>query len=250
MTFEKDSLIYLNLTSTVKETNELIETTLEEKAKEHNVYDPTRKYTSRLVAIGEGWVLEGLDNKLKEMSVGEKAIIEIPPEKAFGTWDPSKVRILPLRRFGEKAAQLKVGDEIELDNKICYVKLIGSGRVHVDFNHKLAGKNIIYEVEILEELKGDDEKVKALFSRRIPVDKEKFKFAIQESVITFELPEEIYLEEGLQIVKRALSNDIFKFLPAINKVILQESYEKPKTEKEAQTKKEEKKEEIQQEAQN
>jgi peptidylprolyl isomerase len=247
MTFEKDSLIYLNLTSKVKETNELIETTLEEKAKEHNVYDPTRKYTSRLVAIGEGWVLEGLDNKLKEMSVGEKATMEIPPEKAFGTWDPSKVRILPLRRFGEKAAQLKVGDEIELDNKICYIKLIGSGRVHVDFNHKLAGKTIIYEVEVLEELKGDEEKVKALLSRRIPIDKEKLKFLIQESTITFELPEEIYLEEGLQIVKRALSNDIFKFLPAINKVTFQESYEKPKTEKEPEPQTE--KEEIKQETQ-
>jgi peptidylprolyl isomerase len=247
MTFEKDSLIYLNLTSKVKETNELIETTLEEKAKEYNVYDPTRKYTSRLVAIGEGWVLEGLDNKLKEMSVGEKATMEIPPEKAFGTWDPSKVRILPLRRFGEKAAQLKVGDEIELDNKICYIKLIGSGRVHVDFNHKLAGKTIIYEVEVLEELKGDEEKVKALLSRRIPIDKEKLKFLIQESTITFELPEEIYLEEGLQIVKRALSNDIFKFLPAINKVTFQESYEKPKTEKEPEPQTE--KEEIKQETQ-
>jgi peptidylprolyl isomerase len=232
MPFEKDSLIYLNLTSIVKETNELIETTLEEKAKEHNVYDPTRKYTGRLVAIGNGWVLEGLDNKLKEMSVGEKASAEISPEKAFGAWDPSKVRILPLRRFGEKANQLKVGDEIELDNKVCYVKLIGSGRVHVDFNHKLAGKTIVYEVEVLEELKEDGERVKALFSRRIPIDKEKLKFAIQENVITFELPEEIYLEEGLQIVKRALSNDVFKFLPAINKVVFQESYEKPKTEKE------------------
>jgi peptidylprolyl isomerase len=249
MTFEKDSLIYLNLTSKVKETNELIETTLEEKAKEHNVYDPTRKYTSRLVAIGEGWVLEGLDNKLKEMSVGEKVTMEIPPEKAFGTWDPSKVRILPLRRFGEKAAQLKVGDEIELDNKICYVKLIGSGRVHVDFNHKLAGKTIIYEVEVLEELKGDEEKVKALLSRRIPMDKEKLKFLIQESTITFELPEEIYLEEGLQIVKRALSNDIFKFLPVINKVTFQESYEKPKTEKEKEPEPQTEKEEIKQETQ-
>lgn len=232
MPFEKDSLIYLNLTSIVKETNELVETTLEEKAKEHNVYDPTRKYTGRLVAIGNGWVLEGLDNKLKEMSVGEKASAEISPEKAFGAWDPSKVRILPLRRFGEKSNQLKVGDEIELDNKVCYVKLIGSGRVHVDFNHKLAGKTIVYEVEVLEELKEDGEKVKALFSRRIPIDKEKLKFAIQENVITFELPEEIYLEEGLQIVKRALSNDVFKFLPAINKVVFQENYEKPKTEKE------------------
>ena len=231
MPFEKDSLIYLNFTSTVKETNELIETTLEEKAKEHKVYDPTKKYNNRLVAIGEGWVLEGLDSKLNEMSVGGKATIEIPPEKAFGTWDPLKVRIMPIRRFGEKASQIKVGDEVEVDNKIGYVRLLGSGRVHIDFNHKLAGKTIIYEVEVIDELKEDEKKIRALFARRVPIENEKIKFSIQENTLTFELPEDIYFEEGLQIVKRALSNDIFKFLPNVNKVIFEESYEKPKTEK-------------------
>jgi len=231
MPFEKDSLIYLNLTSTVKETNELIETTLEEKAKEYKVYDPTKKYNSRLVAIGEGWVLEGLDSKLNEMSVGGKARIEIPPEKAFGVWDPLKVRIMPIRRFGEKASQIKVGDEVEVDNKIGYVRLLGSGRVHIDFNHKLAGKTIIYEVEVIDELKEDEKKIRALFTRRVPIEDEKIKFSVQENTLTFELPEEIYFEEGLQIVKRALANDIFKFLPNVNKVIFEESYEKPKTEK-------------------
>lgn len=231
MPFEKGSLIYLNLTSTVKESNELIETTSEEKAKEYKVHDPTKKYSSRLVAVGEGWVLGALDEKLKEMAVGEKAVVEIPPEKAFGTWDPLKVRIIPLRKFGEKAAQLKVGDEVEVDNKVGYVRLIGSGRVHIDFNHKLAGKTITYEVEVVEELKEDDKKIRALFARRIPIEEGKIKFFVQDNRLTFQLPEEIYFEEGLQIVKRALANDIFKFMPNIDKVVFEEDYEKPKTEK-------------------
>ncbi|MGQ9782247.1 MAG: FKBP-type peptidyl-prolyl cis-trans isomerase [Nitrososphaeria archaeon] len=231
MPFEKGSLIYLNLTSTVKETNELIETTLEEKAKEYKVHDPTKKYTSRLVAVGEGWVLGALDDRLKEMAVGEKVTVEIPPEKAFGIWDPLKVRIIPIRKFGEKASQLKVGDEVEVDNKIGYVKLIGSGRVHIDFNHKLAGKTITYDIEVVEELKEDEKKIRALFTRRIPIEDEKIKFFVQNSTLTFNLPEDIYFEEGLQIVKRALANDIFKFLPNITKVVFEEEYEKPKTEK-------------------
>ena len=236
MPFEKDRLIYVNLTSTVKETNELIETTLEDKAKEFNVYDPTRKYRKKLVAIGESWVLEGLDKKLGEMALGEKTSMEIPPESAFGTWDPAKLKITPLRRFGERAPQLKVGDEVELDNRVGHVKLIGSGRVHLDFNHKYAGKTIKYDVEILQEVKEDLEKARALFARRIPIDEEKIKCIIQENVLTYNIPEEIYLEEGLQIVKKALSNDVFKFLPNITKVIFQETYEnQSKVEKKEQT---------------
>ncbi|MEM3403599.1 MAG: FKBP-type peptidyl-prolyl cis-trans isomerase [Nitrososphaeria archaeon] len=231
MPFEKDALVYLNLTSTVKETNELIETTLEEKAKEYNSHDPTRKYTPKLVAIGAGWVLEGLDSKLKELSVGEKVTVEIPPERAFGVWDPSKVKIIPLRRFGEKANQIRNGDEVQVDNKIGYVKLIGSGRVHVDFNHKYSGKTIVYEVEIIEEVKDDLKKAKALFSRRIPIEDNKFKVEIIDNILTYELPEEIYFEEGLQIVKRALATDIFKYIPSIVKVVFKESYQKPETAK-------------------
>ncbi len=231
MPFEQGTLVYVNLTGIVKETNELIETTLEDKAKEYNVFDPTRKYRPRLIAIGEKWVLEPLDDKLKEMNVGEKLSIEIPPEKAFGVWDPSKVKVIPLRKLGERATQLRVGDEVEIDNRIGRVKLLASGRVHIDFNHKYSGKTIVYEVQVVKELKEDSEKIEALFLRRIPIEEEKVKFSIQDNTVVFELPFELYLEEGLQIVKRALANDIFKFLPNIQKVTFIENYEKQKSER-------------------
>jgi len=226
MPFERGALVYVDLTGIVKETNELIETTLEDKAKEYNVYDPTRKYNPKLIAIGERWVLEPLDEKLKEMNVGEKLSIEIPPEKAFGVWDPSKVKVIPLRKFGERATNLRVGDEVEIDNRIGRVKLLASGRVHIDFNHKYSGKTIIYEVQVVKELKEENEKIEALFLRRIPIEREKVKFSIQGNTVIFELPFELYLEEGLQIVKRALANDIFKFLPNILKVTFIENYER------------------------
>jgi peptidylprolyl isomerase len=231
MPFEQGTLVYVNLTGIVKETNELIETTLEDKAKEYNVFDPTRKYMPRLIAVGERWVLEPLDDKLKEMNVGEKLSIEIPPEKAFGVWDPSKVKVIPLRKLGERAAQLRVGDEVEIDNRVGRVKLLASGRVHIDFNHKYSGKTIVYEVQVVKELKEDSEKIEALFLRRIPIEKEKVKFSIEDNTVVFELPFELYLEEGLQIVKRALANDIFKFLPHIQKVTFIENYEKQASEK-------------------
>ena len=45
------------------------------------------------------------------------------------------------------------------------------------------------------------------------------------------LPEDTYLAEGLQIVKRAVANDIFKFVPTIKSIKFIESYQAPAEQK-------------------
>jgi len=57
---EKGSLILIDYTAKVKDSDEVFETTIEENAKKSNLYDPGIKYEPRLVSIGEGWVLKGL----------------------------------------------------------------------------------------------------------------------------------------------------------------------------------------------
>ena len=84
MPLEKGVLIFANYTAKVKDTGEVIEATGEEEAKKLNVYDATRKYGPRLVAVGEGWLISGLDDEVKRMNVGQKKEIELAPEKAFG----------------------------------------------------------------------------------------------------------------------------------------------------------------------
>ncbi|MEM3539219.1 MAG: hypothetical protein QXM29_05560 [Nitrososphaerales archaeon] len=51
------------------------------------------------------------------------------------------------------------------------------------------------------------------------------------------MPSDLYLLEGLQIIKRAISNDIFKFVKNVNKVYFIELYEgkKPVTQAQTQT---------------
>jgi peptidylprolyl isomerase len=52
----KGSLILIDYTAKVKDSDEIFETTIEENAKKSNLYDPSIKYEPRLVSIGEGWV--------------------------------------------------------------------------------------------------------------------------------------------------------------------------------------------------
>jgi peptidylprolyl isomerase len=228
---EKGSLVLVDYTAKVKDTNEVFETTREEEAKKTDLYDPTRKYEPRLVSVGEAWVLKGLDEALAKAGVGDKLNVEVTPDKGFGERDPGKVRMVPQRKLGEKADEVRVGDVVEMDdNRTGIIRYIGSGRIQVDFNHRFAGKTLIYDVNVVKKLDADNDKITALIKRRIPVEDSKVKFNLSGANLEMELPEETYLAEGLQIIKRAIANDVFKFVPAVKNLKFVENYAAPKAE--------------------
>jgi FKBP-type peptidyl-prolyl cis-trans isomerase SlyD len=224
MALERGSLVLVDYTAKVKDSNEIFETTNEEDAKKSDLYDPTRKYEPRLVSIGEGWVLKGLDEALANANLGDKLTIEITPDKGFGDRDPSKVRMIPQRKLGEKADNIKVGDVVEMYERPGIVRYVGSGRVQLDFNHRFAGRTLTYDVNILKKLESDDDKIMYLIRRRLPIDNDKIKFKLVDSTLEIELAEETFLSEGLQIIKRAIANDIFKFVSTVNNIEFIESY--------------------------
>ncbi|MGQ9718553.1 MAG: FKBP-type peptidyl-prolyl cis-trans isomerase [Nitrososphaerales archaeon] len=236
MSLDVGTLAYINYTAKVKETDEVIDVTVEDEAKKLGVHDPSRRYESRLVAIGEGWVIKGLDEALASASVGDKISLEVPPEKGFGQRDPSQVKLIPLRKFGDKASELRVGDEVEVDKKIGIVRFVGSGRAQIDFNHRLAGKTLLYDVEVVKKVERDRDKIIALIRRRIPIEEEKIELTVEEDCAKIHLPSDLYLLDGLQIMKRGISNDIFRFVKGISKVYFIELYEtkKPSTSTPAQ----------------
>lgn len=224
MPLEKGSLVFLDYTARVKDTSEIFETTREEEAKKMENFDPTRKYEPRLVSVGESWVLKGLDEALANASVGDKLNVEVTPDKGFGDRDPNKVRMIPQRKLGDKADEVSVGDVIEVDDRTGIIRYIGSGRIQVDFNHRFAGRTLLYDVNVIKKLESDGEKIGALVKRRLGLDDSKVKVKLESTELELELPEEAFLAEGLQIIKRALANDIFKFVPSVKNVKFAESY--------------------------
>jgi peptidylprolyl isomerase len=246
MPLEKGSLVLVDYTARVKDTNDIFDTTKEEEAKKTKFYDPTNKYEPRIVSIGESWVLKGLDEALSNANVGDKLNIEVPPEKGFGKRDDSKIRMIPQRKLGDKADEVGVGDEIEIDNRRAIVRYIGSGRIQVDFNHRFAGKTLVYDANVLKKLDSDGEKISALIKRRMGVDENKLQANLAAPNLEIQLPEDTYLVEGLQIVKRAVANDIFKFVPTIKNIKFIESYQAPAAPAASEQKKDEQSQQQQQ----
>ena len=189
MTFKKGQLILLDYTAKIKDTGEVFETTIEEDAKKNSIHEPNVKYQPKLVSVGESWVLKGLDDALPETSVGDKKTIEVSSDKGFGARDKGKVRMIPLRKLGEDAEKVSVGDTVEVDNKKGIIRYIGSGRVQIDYNHRYAGKTILYEINVKKSLDADDDMISAILQSRMPVEDDKLVFKKNGESLDITIPE-------------------------------------------------------------
>lgn len=233
MSIKKGDFLLFDYTCKVKENNEIIDTTIKEVAEKNSLdKDKNASYEPLFAIVGERWLVEGLDEGLKGLEIGKQNTIEISPEKAYGVRDPSKIRLIPLRKFRKDGIDPIPGLPVTIDKKTAYVRSVGAGRVQVDFNHPLAGKTLIYDIKPEKIIKTDDEKIRAIIHKQIPmVKKENFLVNIQGSILGIEIPVEAFYIEGIQYIKRALSTEITKYLPNISKVMFIESFERPKIEK-------------------
>ena len=231
MTFKKGQLILLDYTAKIKDSGEIFETTIEDEAKKHSLHEPNVKYMPKLVSVGEGWVLKGLDDALSETTAGDKKTIEVSPDKGFGERDKGKVRMIPLRKLGEDAEKVSVGDTVEIDNKKGIIRYIGSGRVQVDYNHRYAGKTILYDINITKSLDSDDDKISEILKSRLPVENDKIIYKKNGTTVDVTIPEEIFRADGLAIIKHFIQTDLFKFVPSLAKVNFVETYENKQTPK-------------------
>ncbi|MFA4645775.1 peptidylprolyl isomerase [Pyrococcus kukulkanii] len=170
----KGDVIRLHYTGKVKETGEIFDTTYENIAKEAGIYNPKGVYGPVPIAVGAGHVIPGLDRRLVGLEVGKKYTIEVPPEEGFGVRDPKLIKVFTLGQFRKQGIMPFPGLEVEVttdDGRKLKgrVLTVSGGRVRVDFNHPLAGKTLIYEVEIVEKIEDPIEKIKALIGLRLPM---------------------------------------------------------------------------------
>lgn len=146
----------------IKETGQIFDLTKEGVAKKENVYNPKTKYGPVVLIVGADFIIKGLDEALKEMKVGDKRKVEIPPEKAFGEKRSELLRTIPLARFKEQNLDPVPGAVVNIGAMRGMIVSVGGGRVNVDFNHPLAGKALEYDIEIKSQITGTKERIESV----------------------------------------------------------------------------------------
>ena len=104
--------------------------------------------------LGIGQVIPGFEEAVMGMSVGESKTVKIPADKACGPHREEMVVLVDRRQF---PAHIKpeVGQQLEvceLDDQWISVKVTGVSESEVTFdaNHPLAGKDLTFEIELVE----------------------------------------------------------------------------------------------------
>ena len=102
--------------------------------------------------VGDGNLLPGFEMPLKGLKAGDQGEFVISPENAFGQRNPENMQQLARDNFDQES--LNIGDVFSFQNgedELPGVVIeIGDDSVKVDFNHPLAGRNIIFKVDIIE----------------------------------------------------------------------------------------------------
>lgn len=168
MTLQKGDFVLLEYTVVDKDDNRIVETTIEDKAREAGVYKPDEVYEPRLIILGETRLFEPLEQALFNADVNQEITVEVPPEKAFGQRDPSKVKVISIREFYRYGKLPRVGDIVEINNQQARVVSITGGRVTLDFNHPLAGKTLVVSAKVVKKLEALEDKVKYIVKQYIP----------------------------------------------------------------------------------
>lgn len=103
---------------------------------------------------GYGHIIEGLEDELYGMSVGEERDLVIGPEAAYGEYDEEATQLAPLDMFPQDM-ELELGLPVELQSEDsdepidAYISEIYDDSVLLDFNHPLAGETLYFHVKVV-----------------------------------------------------------------------------------------------------
>jgi FKBP-type peptidyl-prolyl cis-trans isomerase 2 len=114
---------------------------------------PDREYEPLTVEVGAGQLIEGLEEELVGMEVGDTETVTIPPEKAYGERTDERVAEYEAAEFDEmlQGADVVEGMHVQTQQGAPgEVVHVDDDVVRVDFNHELSGETLEFEVEILE----------------------------------------------------------------------------------------------------
>ena len=227
---EKGDIVIVSYTGKEASSGRVFETTDTDTAKEAGFWRENAVFAPVPVIIGNNDLLAALEELLLEMKEGEQRTVKLAPDKAFGMRRKELSGVMPLQEFRKRQINPARGMVIDVNGRYGRVLSISGGRVRVDFNSDLAGKEVEYKIKVEKLLKTNVEKVEALVDKFFPIKNKKAKTKITGNELEVTLP--AGLPGEIQPIKQMFIAIVTKSVKGIEKVKFVEEFEKPKEEAE------------------
>jgi FKBP-type peptidyl-prolyl cis-trans isomerase SlyD len=166
---QRGDFVTIAYTARTVEDGTLVDTTDPEVAEEEGVGED-QEFAPRTVVLGEGHVFGAVEDDIVGREVGDEGTVTVAAAEAFGEFDQDEVRTISVDRIPEDDRY--PGAHVDIDGEHGHVETVIGGRARVDFNHPLAGEDVEYEYEILDEVEDREEKAQALLDTFLDIDLE------------------------------------------------------------------------------
>lgn len=121
------------------------------KFEDENVFDSSLGKDPIEFVVGEGMLIPGFEQGVMGLSQGDKKTVELEPEQAYGPVREELINQVPLDRVPEG---VQTGQMLEAQTEAgpipVVVTEVTEEAVTIDANHPLAGKKLIFDLEIVE----------------------------------------------------------------------------------------------------
>jgi peptidylprolyl isomerase len=104
--------------------------------------------------LGAGQVITGLENRLEGMEVGSKDTVTIPADEAYGPRSEEAVQTVARTQL-PKDIDVAIGTQLQArtpEGRVIPLTVVAADDnvVQLDANHPLAGKDLVFDVELVE----------------------------------------------------------------------------------------------------
>ena len=127
----------------------VFDTSVRDVAIETGVYDPNRDYQPIGFVVGAGRMIKGFDRGVVGMAVGEEKTLTLPPEDAYGPYREDMVQTVPVEELSAVGITPVLGKKLTTSLGQGTITNLTNTSVVIDFNHRLAGETLIFDVKLV-----------------------------------------------------------------------------------------------------
>ncbi|WP_407380185.1 peptidylprolyl isomerase [Methanobrevibacter sp.] len=233
MAIKDGDFVRVNFTGKIKENDEVFDTTYDEIALEAEIFDENKTYKPIPIVVGGNHLLPAIEEEIVGLEAGERKTVEVESDNAFGPRDPKAIQLIPMKEFKKQGMTPYPGMRISAEGGEGRILTVNGGRVKVDFNHPLAGKDLIYDVEVTEIIEDNEEKIKSMIELHYAnpnVDLEKTEISIEDGVVSIQLDEMAKFDQqsymDITFARFRIAKDIWENIEEVSKVNFVDAFEK------------------------
>ena len=201
-------------------TKEVVDTNIEQVAKDFRIYRQDFVYSPRLIVVGNDHLFPAMDKEIIGKKEGSVFSFSSTYIDLYGPSDTSFIKFENRKEFQRLEVKPRKGLCVYLRDREGVVEYVSSDKIRVNYNHPLSSKNLDYTVKIVSIQKTKEEICKSIVHHFLhELNDDSFSLTFLDDVLEIRLSVDTRYLMTIQFDKTNIADLILKHLLFIKKVV-------------------------------